>query len=141
MYNEYLMITAGRDRSGQLLNTTWSTMDGKTWALLTNESANYYTKKEGAMLAYYDDKFFLIGGIDENNMGTKEIHCSIDNGLTWAIQDTLVVLSEQFAGRGFSSIIVDDDNYINLFGGKISKNANDLNEIWRGRINRLGFKK
>ncbi|MDL2265038.1 DUF6242 domain-containing protein [Parabacteroides sp. OttesenSCG-928-G21] len=141
MHNEYLMLATGRDQNGQQLNTTWSTMNGETWALLTNEGANYFTKKEGAILTYYDDKFFLIGGIDESNVGTKNIHCSIDHGLTWAIQDTLVVLPEQFTGRGFSSIIVDEDNYINIFGGKTSGNSNDLNEIWRGRINRLGFKK
>lgn len=138
MYNEYVMIAAGRDKNNQLLNTTWSTMNGETWALLTKENVNY-SAKEGAMLAQYDDKFFLIGGIDKSNAGTKEIYCSIDHGLTWTIQDSLVVFPEQFTGRGFSSIIVDEDNYINLFGGKTSGDSNDLNEIWRGRINRLGF--
>ena len=42
-----------------------------------------------------------------------------------------------YAARGFSSIIVDKENFVNIFGGKISTGSNDLNQLWRGRINRL----
>jgi hypothetical protein len=47
------------------------------------------------------------------------------------------VLPTDYAARGFSSIIVDKENFVNIFGGKTSTGSNDLNQLWRGRINRL----
>lgn len=44
-------------------------------------------------------------------------------------------------GEGFSSVWVDKENFVNLFGGKTKRDANDMNQLWRGRINRLIPKK
>ena len=62
-----------------------------------------------------------------------------DGGVNWSLSDTLVVMPQEFKARGFSSIYVDKDNYMYLFGGKETNSSNVLNQIWRGRINRLGF--
>ena len=96
-----------------------------------------FTKREGAMITNYDDKFFLIGGIDASNKALKDMYQSIDYGISWSLIDSMVVLPTDYAARGFSSIIVDKENFVNIFGGKISTGSNDLNQLWRGRINRL----
>ncbi|MCE5226884.1 MAG: DUF5018 domain-containing protein [Porphyromonadaceae bacterium] len=140
MYYERLMVVAGKTKANQLTNAAWSTFDGKSWALLTDESSSYFEKKEGAALAYYDDKFYLIGGLNASGNGSKEIHLSIDKGVSWALADSMVMLPSAFAGRGYSSVVVEKNKYMLIFGGKTSNNAASLNEIWRGRINRLGFK-
>lgn len=140
MYYERLMVVAGKTKANQLTNAAWSTFDGKSWALLTDEASSYFEKKEGAALAYYDDKFYLIGGLNASGNGSKEIHLSIDKGVSWALADSMVMLPWAFAGRGYSSVVVDKNKYMLIFGGKTSNNAASLNEIWRGRINRLGFK-
>ena len=70
MYHEYLMIASGRTVDNQVVNTTWATMDGISWALMASGDANF-TKREGAMITNYDDKFFLIGGIDASNKALK----------------------------------------------------------------------
>lgn len=139
MYHAYIMIAGGRDKDNQLTNTTWATMNGKDWALLTNEGNNSFGEKEGLMLTEYDDKFFLVGGIGSDGKASKDIYTSINYGITWALQDTLVVFPSTYSARGFASVQVDKDNYMLIFSGKTSNNTNQLNEIWRGRINRLGF--
>ena len=141
MYRERLIIAGGRTAGNQLVNTTWSTMDARTWANLTDASRTYFEKKEGANMAYYDDKFYLIGGMNESGKPSKDIYLSIDHGITWSRMDSLVVLPENFAARGFASMLVDKENYLCIFGGKTAKTASVLNEMWRGRVNRLGFER
>ncbi|MDR1402437.1 MAG: DUF5018 domain-containing protein [Tannerellaceae bacterium] len=139
MYYAYVMLVGGRDHENRLTNTTWATMNGKDWALLTNEGSGYFEKREGASLVKYDEKFFLTGGMNTEGEASKDIYVSIDNGVTWIRQDTLVVFPDAYKARGFASVQVDKDNYMLIFSGKTSHDTNRLNEIWRGRINRLGF--
>lgn len=136
MYHEYLMIAGGRTTDNQVVNTTWATMDGTSWAQMASGDANF-SKREGAMITNYDNKFFLIGGVDASNKALKDMYQSIDHGISWSLIDTLMVLPADYVARGFSSIHVDQENYVNIFGGKSGTASNDLNQLWRGRINRL----
>ncbi|MDR2120258.1 MAG: DUF6242 domain-containing protein [Tannerella sp.] len=140
MYYSHLVIVAGKDRNGGLSNKSWDTMDGLAWICLTGSGKNYFTQREGLMLADYDDKFYLTGGIDASNQGLKDIYTSADKGVTWALADSLTFLPETYQGRGFASMLVDKDNFVLLFGGKERNEANMSDELWRGRINRLGYK-
>jgi len=140
MYQDYLMVVAGKDSDGQIINTAWSTTNGKSWTLITNSEINSIPKKQGIMLLPYDDKFFLLGGIDANGQASKDIHISSDYGISWHT-DTTRVFPADYQARGFSSALVDEEQYIVLFGGKTANNSNELDQIWQGRINRLGFKK
>lgn len=140
MYQEYLMVVAGRDTENQLTNARWSTTNGRTWVLINADDRNAFAKREGVMLVPYDDRFFLIGGIGADGKANKDIYQSSDYGINWAA-DTTHVLPSEYEARGFSSAIVDKEQYILLFGGKTTTNSNELNQLWRGRINRLGFKK
>ena len=135
-----LTVVAGKDKNGKLQNSAWGTMNGKQWVLLTDIESDYFDKREGVMLSAYDDKFCLIGGIGESNKAFKDIYFSIDRGVTWTLSDTLTVMPEDYKARGFASVLVDKENFMLIFGGKENNNANDLDQIWKGRINRLGFK-
>ncbi len=141
MYHEYLMVAGGRDKDNQLLNSVWSTANGTNWVKMTDDEATNFGKREGVMLTAYDDKYFLIGGLTADGKGSKDMYTSIDRGINWALQDTLVILPDAYTGRGFSSIQVDKDQYMFIFAGKTGQGTDELNEIWRGRINRLGFDK
>lgn len=140
MFRENLTVVAGRDKDGKLLNSAWATMTGTSWILLTDMESTYFTKREGILLSAYDNKFCMIGGIDESNKAMKDLYFSIDAGVTWTLSDTLTVMPQAYTARGFSSVAVDKDNFMLIFGGKENTNANNLDQIWRGRINRLGFK-
>lgn len=140
MYRERLLIIGGKTKDGSVLADIWSTMDGVNWALMT--SSNMFTAREGAAVAKYDTAFFMIGGIDAEGAALKDIYRSVDNGLSWIVSDTLVVMPDEYNARGYSSMIVDDEtNFMYLFGGKETNSAKDSDELWRGRINRLSPKK
>ncbi|MDH6343209.1 hypothetical protein M2134_002089 [Parabacteroides sp. PM6-13] len=138
-YNSYLMIVGGRTLSNQLTNQSWGTMDGVLWARLSDINASYFAAREGVMVTAYDDKIYLIGGIDAAGNAYRDIYESIDKGVTWQKVTALIILPDTYRARGYGSVIVDKNQYINIFGGKTSANGNVLREIWRGRINRLGF--
>ena len=136
MYTPRLVIASGRDSKDNLSDNIWSTLDALSWALLSNMS---FTPREGAALSYYDNCFFVVGGIDASGAALNDIYYSKDHGLNWL--DTGYVMAEEYTARGFASVVVDKNNYMMLFGGKAGKDNNVLNELWRGRINRLGFGK
>jgi hypothetical protein len=138
MNHEYLMVVAGKDKNGSLLNTTYATTNAAEWALLSNMGTASFEEKEGVMLTRYDDKFYLTGGFNAEGKALKEIHLSQDNGISWIPADTLIVFPDDYAGRGYASIQVDEaTNFMLIFGGKTSKGTKHLDELWRGRINRL----
>jgi hypothetical protein len=139
MYHEYLMVVGGRTADNQLTNTTWATLDGRTWALLTAENAHYFDRMEGVMIKEYDGKMYMVGGIDAAGNVSKAIYETVDRGVTWTKVNALIILPDIYRGRGFGSIIVDKDQYLTIIGGKISYRGNVMQEIWRGRINRLSF--
>ena len=136
MYHPRFVICSGRDSKGNLSGNAWSTMDALTWIPLSNIS---FSPREGAAVSYYDDCFFVIGGIDAFGATLNDIFYSKDHGVSWVNTD--YVMAEEYTARGFASVFVDKNNYILLFGGKAGKDENILNELWRGRINRLGFGK
>jgi len=136
----HLVIAAGKDINGRLSNTVWETMNGLNWVCSTDERYTIISKREGAMVTHYDGKMFLIGGINASNTAERDIYYSQDRGITWALADSLLYLPETFRARGYASVVVDKDNFLHLFGGKENNSANMLDELWSGRINRLGFK-
>lgn len=141
MYTSRVMVVGGKSSDGQLQNASWATMNALDWAEQTDSYGDYFTKRQGTMMAYYDNMFYLIGGIDESGKPQKDIYRSSDYGVTWNYVDTLVVLPSSYQARGFASMLVDKDNYLMIFGGKSTINGQDLNDIWKGRINRLGFER
>lgn len=141
MYHEYLMLVAGRDQEDRLTNVSWGTMDGLDWVTLSDDSTDPFEAREGVMVTPYDDKIFLIGGMDASGKPYKDMYTSTDYGVTWSLMDTLVTLPDAYTARGFSSVQVNEDQYMFIIGGRTGKNTNELDEVWRGRINRLGFKK
>ena len=141
MFNWRLMIAAGKDRSGGLSNAVWETMTGLSWVRLTDDRNSRFEKLDGVMLTRYDKNLFLIGGINAFNEAKKDIYISQDNGFNWSMApDTLIVLPKTYKARGHASVLIDKDNFLLLFGGKENNSANVLDELWSGRINRLGFK-
>ena len=154
MYHPRIVIAAGRDANDNLSNDVWATMDGLSWVLITDGGA-LFSPREGVALSMYGNYFFLIGGIDAEGTALKDVYHSVDQGIHWLdiyyeyvtgedgsdteeeVEKYYYEMPEEYIARGFSSVIIDKNNYMLLFGGKESKDTNVLNEIWRGRLNRL----
>ena len=171
MYYPRLVIAGGRDSKDMLSDKAFATMDGLTWASLTYPLTTFLSR-EAAVTFYYDNNFFVIGGIDGSGKALKDVNYSKDQGISWHNTYTVKVyvdetddvdivyeydenadryyynderayypMDKEYMARGFSSVFIDKNDFIWLFGGKATQDTNVLNEIWRGRINRLGFDK
>ncbi|MDR1780770.1 MAG: DUF6242 domain-containing protein [Tannerella sp.] len=140
MSYSHLTLVAGTGADGAVSSKSWDTMDGLKWVCISTGLKPYFSEREGIMLTVYDDKLYLIGGIDASNQGLKDMYTSTDHGVTWAVADSLTFLPEAFTGRGYSSAVVNEDKFLLLFGGKENRLTYMNDELWRGRINRLGFK-
>ncbi|MDR2473163.1 MAG: DUF6242 domain-containing protein [Tannerella sp.] len=138
MYYGRLVIAGGRDINGNLTDEVWSTTNSLLWAPISNPAATF-SPREYTSLSIYDGKLYLQGGIGENNTPLKDLYYTEDNGVTWKLYD--YPFPDDFPAGGFSSVIVTHDNYMLLFGGKADLNSKVPDEIWQGRINRLGFNK
>ncbi len=139
MYKSRIVIVGGKSENNQLHNLSWATMDALSWSKQTDTYKDYFSKRQGTSMTYYDNMIYLIGGIDEKGVPQKDIYRSLDYGVTWNLADSLIVLPEKYQARGFASILVDKDKFMLIFGGKKAEEQRDLNDVWRGRINRLGF--
>ena len=137
-YNR-LFLAGGYNQSNKILNNAWVTLDGFTWAMTTKKDSIPFGSRANAAVVQYDDKLFLVGGFDVEENPIGNIYVSPDEGITW-IADTMVKLPATFQNRGGSSLVVDSENFMHIFGGSTKpENEKVLDEIWTGRINRLGF--
>ncbi len=122
-YGQAFFIIGGIDASGKALKDIYFSIDqGVTWL---NKYKEYVDEVE-------DDN-------DEENK-KDEVFDYDEDGNAFRYRP-YYILDEAYEARGFSSVIIDKNNYIMLFGGKATKDTKVINEIWRGRINRLGFGK
>ena len=142
MYRERIMLAGGKTAGGELTNSVWATMNALTWSEQTDAlGSKLFSKREGTSVVYYDEMYYLVGGIGENSQPLKDIYRSSDYGVTWNYIDSLVVLPESYQARGYASVLVDSENYLLIFGGKRAENGQVINDIWKGRMNRFGFER
>lgn len=139
MYHPYLLLAGGREDSNYL-NTVWNTSDGLNWVEYKSSQPPFPEGMVGASLVAYDGMFYLIGGINRAGQPVKSIVCSLDRGLSWQPASDLVVLPQEFKARAYSSVFVTPDNYLLIFSGRETMSTSTrLFDVWKGRINRLGF--
>ena len=134
------VVLAGMPLANEKETTPWFSLDGKGWASLANTMYDTYCPgMDNPAIMYYGDMFYCFGG------ELDAIYSSI-TGIAWSKTETKFLLPQEFKGKGAYSIIVeptkdktvapaDKRDFIwVIFGGNGIKN-----EVWRGRLNRLGF--
>lgn len=119
------------DSSGKTL--LWQSYDGYNWASLDGAAYdNYVPYMEHPTVLYYDDDFYVFG--DEFNTFYKS-----STGVSWEEAGGTFLFPETFEGRSkYYSTVLDNDGYIWIIW---SKTIRQNDEVWRGRLNRVGFKK
>jgi len=137
-----LTLIGGVDKNNALLNTVhqiqW-TNSGFLCAFNMNNS-NSFAAREGATALYYNDKMILTGGKIADGTVSRLVYSSIENGISWQLPKLSLPFPASFEVSAYASVYVDANSWIWLFGGVKSSGATK-NEIWRGRVNRLGFVK
>lgn len=84
-------------------------------------------------LIRYDNVLLALGGKSLNGMLHEPLdglYVSKDNGLTWKIDGEYLLPEDVKGADGALTAGVGSENYLWLVVG---------NEVWRGRLNRLGF--
>lgn len=84
----------------------------------------------------YDDRLFAFGGAPVSGFKGRQamdyIYISNDNGLTWRTSTSMLPPAALKGTDNAIAATVDAENYIWIIAN---------NNVWRGRINRLGFEK
>lgn len=122
----------------------WTQLSSENeWVDLTPENNNYGCPKfENISMIHYNNKLYAFGG-DAQHKGNidafSKFYVSEDNGISWTGIKNKIMFPEDFSSlydqaEGNYSCIVDDQDFIWIMWSQ-------SNEVWRGRINKLGFDK
>ena len=93
-------------------------------------------------MIHYNNKLYAFGG-DAQHKGSidafSKFYVSEDNGISWTAIKKKIMFPKDFnslynQAEGNYSCIVDNQNFIWIMWSH-------SNEVWRGRINKLGFDK
>ena len=141
-YSYELMLTGritifgGISSDGTLLNTVWSTENGRYWAKLSGEM-NTFPPLEGANVFYYNNEFWLINGKSEGYFNMF-IYYSRDGGVTWQVKaEEKYSTPEEYIPRYNASLVPDKENkYFYIIGGI---HDGILPEVWKGFLNKMEF--
>lgn len=116
-----------------------------TWAdyPINEKETRYCPKLENIAMIYYNDQLYAFGGpgksYDKEIPAFSKFYESKDQGITWfpvkrdaGFPDTFTALYKKAEGN--YSFVVDKENFLWIIWS-------ESGEVWRGRINKLGFKK
>ena len=135
-------VVVGLPHADEKKTIPWFTTDGKGWGSLETTADNKWCPAiDRPMLTYYGGNYHLFGG----QMDT--IYSSIA-GIAWYGADKKFRLPAEFEGKTDYTIVVEptEDPTVSaadkrdfiwvIFGGNSTEN-----EVWRGRLNKLGFER
>ena len=90
----------------------------------------------------YNGVLYVFGGAGQHKGSIapfSTFYQSKDDGITWSVANKKMIFPEEFGAlyeqaKGNYSCIVDDQHFIWVMWSRTG-------EVWRGRINKLGFDK
>ena len=126
------------------ITSVWTMLNTETsWIELMIENPNYACPKlENSQLIQYNDQLYMFGGPGQHNgelQAFERIYASKDNGISWEDITEKIMFPQEFntlyeEAKGNYSCVVDDQQFIWIMWSQTG-------EVWRGRINKLGFKR
>ncbi len=125
---ENLVVVGNKKYTSENDTTTvpWAYMEGQEWVALSTESSKACPKFEDPSIIYYGDSFYIFGN------SFTAFYNSVA-GLVWNEIEEEFLFPEEIRGKESDySMVVDDQNRIWIM-------RDTPNEVWRGKLNRLGF--
>lgn len=139
-----IVIIGNNEVETDTITSVWSQLNTEScWTELVPSHIVYTCPKlENASLIVYNNSLYTFGGPGQHNgkiEAFSSFYQSEDNGISWDAVRQNLKFPEEFSSlyeesEGNYSSIVDKDNFIWIMWGKSG-------EVWRGRINKLGFEK
>ena len=141
---ERIVLIGDNGIATDTITNVWTTLNTETsWTDFTINNPNYACPKlENSQLIQYNDQLYLFGGPGQHNgalQAFEYIYASKDNGISWEAITKKVMFPQEFntlyekAGGNYSCV-VDDQQFIWIMWSQTG-------EVWRGRINKLGFER
>lgn len=134
-----LCVMGTEDPEAALNDTTsfaWYTLDGIRWTEMEGASTLRLPKLELPTLLHYAGETWAFGTGEDEKL--TRLFTSEDYGLVWREKTRDARLDYSFEGRTAYSAAVDGDGWLwMVFSSEDGRN----DEVWRGRVNRLGFAK
>ena len=137
-----IVLLGQSDVAGDSTNNVWTQLAYEhEWTPLNmEENKHALPNMENTGMIYYNNRLYAFGGPGKNGSSVtafEYMYVSNDNGIGWEKQTEKVLFPEDFAtlydeAGGNYSYTVDSDHFLWVMWGKTG-------EVWRGRINKLGF--
>ena len=126
-----IAVMGNNRNANDTTSIAWTSQDGLLWIpLKTSSSTAYCPKLDNPSFFYYDNAFLAFGGNFET------IYTS-EAGIAWYKANKKIFLPAEFKDRENNySTVVDKNNFIWVIWSN-----GGANEVWRGRINKFGFKR
>lgn len=119
-------------------SVVWSLSSEKnSWELYSPQTGDKYTCPlfNNISIIRYNEQLYSFGGASKGLKAFQSFYASKDEGLNWKEETRLIRFPKEFLDRGDNfSYIVDKDNFLWIMWS-------NSGEVWRGRINKLGFAK
>lgn len=122
-------VLVGEPATGSTQTVPWFSTDGRGWADLATTTSLYCPSLAHPFILYYSDTYYISGS------GFDTFYSSV-TGIAWEAMEKKFRWPASIKGRTAYSIAVDRHQFIWLILGGTD---NTPNEVWRGRLNRLGF--
>lgn len=139
-----IVVVGNHGTESDSTTVAWTQLNFETsWTdLVAPDSSNACPKLENMTMIHYNSGLYVFGGGGQRNGVIKPfstLYTSRDNGITWQTASDKVAFPEEFQTKydeseGNYSCIVDDQQFIWIIWSKTG-------EVWRGRVNKLGFGK
>lgn len=129
-----LAVTGGEDQNNTISNLTWSVQldDNNAIRVISNQRHSVFAGTKGIVTFLYDSYLYAL----VNNQFYK----SASYGSKWTTAPNKEILDSKIPKASQQSVIVDEDNYIWIFGGIKDTGGASVQSVWRGRLNRLNPK-
>lgn len=144
--NNYRVTLYGTTATGEM--ALWGKVDesgehseNQPWAYYNVSEDNHHALPSLNALStvVYDDKLYALGTPTNKTEDNTTLYCTRDGGLTWQTDTIITLPTDLTLGTTLShtpaiSLTTDCNNFLWLVNAKNGT-------TWRGRINRLGWKK
>ncbi len=127
----YKSVLVGMPETASGKVVPWFSMDGERWASMEPNATAYCPLTNNPTIIFYGGNYYLL------DAGLYAFYQS-STGLKWDIMTTKMRFPYGLRDAKGYSAIVDKNNFIWVVGG-----GNNIikNQLWRGRLNRLGFER
>lgn len=126
--NRMLILTGGLDSRSNATAYSWLIKNVTGGLEITSFATNAPFEGEGLSIFKYDEMLYALHA--------DRFYISSKWGSPWNEAPNKQMLDSSITKRLKQSVIVDSDNYIWILGG-VSENGAYLNDVWRGRLNKL----